>query len=181
MSNINMIKISRHSFVCPYPWNVSAKFHKLRKSAYPINYCYHKNDMIKRQFSFIFQVTPFDFTENNVKITVLLDTLGLANGTGNGERYLRQILKKEDTVDLFLFCTDMTSRRFSDDDARTIRKLTETFGASLWEHALVVLTFANKVYLNAKEITLSSILFNNILTFSKSEYEISNRKFRIFF
>ena len=97
-----------------------------------------------------FQVTPYDFTKNNVKITVF-DTPGLADGTGNDERYLRQILEKVKTVDLFLFCTDMTSRRFSDDDARTITKLTKTFGASLWDHALVVLTFANKVHLNAKE------------------------------
>ena len=59
--------------------------------------------------------------------------------------------KRKKTVDSFLFCTDMTSKRFSDDDARTIRKLTETFGASLWDHALVVLTFANQVHLNAKE------------------------------
>lgn len=95
-------------------------------------------------------VTPYDFTKNNVKITVF-DTPGLADGIGNDERYLRQILRKVKTVDLFLFCTDMTSKRFSDDDARTIRKLTETFGPSLWDHALVVLTFANQVHLNAKE------------------------------
>ena len=50
--------------------------------------------MIKRGFSFILQVTPYDFTKNNVKITVLLDPPGLAAGTGNDERYLRQILKK---------------------------------------------------------------------------------------
>ena len=91
-----------------------------------------------------------------MKITVF-DTPGLADGTGNDERYLRQILEKVKTVDLFLFCTDMASKRFSDDDARTIRKLTETFGASLWDHALVVLTFANQVHLNAKEKDLSVV------------------------
>ena len=96
------------------------------------------------------QVTSYNFTKNNVKITVF-DTPGLADDTGNDERYLRQILDQVKTVDLFLFCTDMTSKRFSNDDARTIRKLTETFGASLWDHALVVLTFANQVHLNATE------------------------------
>ena len=85
-----------------------------------------------------------------MKITVF-DTPGLADDTGNDERYLRQILDQVKTVDLFLFCTDMTAKRFSNDDARTIRKLTETFGASLWDHALVVLTFANQVHLNATE------------------------------
>ena len=107
------------------------------------------SDVIYR-FLFTFQVTPYDFTKNNVKITVF-DTPGLADGTGNDERYLLQILEKVKTVDLFLFCTDMTSRRFSDDDAKTVTKLTKTFGASLWDHALVVLTFANQVHLNAKE------------------------------
>ena len=96
------------------------------------------------------QVTPYNFTKNDVKITVL-DTPGLADDTGNDERYLCQISDEVKTVDLFLFCTDMTSKRFSNDDARTIRKLTEKFGASLWDHALVVLTFANEVHLNAKE------------------------------
>ena len=79
-----------------------------------------------------------------MKITVL-DSPGLADGTGNDERYLRQIVEKVNNVDLFLFCMDMTSRRFSDDDAKTITKLKKTFGASLWDHALVVLTFANQV------------------------------------
>ena len=79
-----------------------------------------------------------------MKVTVF-DTPGLADGTGNDERYLRQIVEKVNTVDLFLFCTDMTSRKFTDDDARTITRLTKTFGASLWDHALVVLTFANQV------------------------------------
>ena len=101
-------------------------------------------------FPFTFQVTPYDFTKNNVKITVF-DTPGLADGTGNDERYLRQILEKVKTVDLFLFCTDMTCKRFSDDDARTIAKLTKTFGTSLWDHALVVFTFANQFNLDASE------------------------------
>jgi len=79
-----------------------------------------------------------------VKITVF-DTPGLADGTDNDERYLRQMKEKVNTVDLFLFCTDMSSKRFSDDDTKTITKLTETFGARLWDHALVVLTFANQV------------------------------------
>lgn len=101
-------------------------------------------------FSFTLQVTPYDFTKNNVKITVF-DTPGLADGTGNDERYLRQILEKVKTFDLFLFCTDMTSKRFSDDDARTISKLTKTFGTSLWDHALVVFTFANQFNLDASK------------------------------
>ena len=48
---------------------------------------------------------------------------------------------------MFIFCTEMNTRRFPrDDDIRTVQKLTEAFGSKLWEHAVVVLTFANEVY-----------------------------------
>lgn len=96
-------------------------------------------------------MTPYDFIKNNVKITVF-DTPGLADGTGNDDRYLRQIVEKVTTVDLFLFCTDMTAKRFGNDDARTIKKLSKTFGASVWDHALVVLTFANEVHTLSHEL-----------------------------
>ena len=89
-----------------------------------------------------------------MKITVF-DTPGLADGTGNDERYLRQIVEKVTKVDLFLFCTDMTAKRFGDDDARTIKKLTKTFGVSLWDHALVVLTFANEVHTLPPELDVT--------------------------
>lgn len=111
-------------------------------------------------------MTPYDFTKNNVKVTVF-DTPGLADTTGNDERYLRQILEHVRTVDLFLFCTDITSKRFGDDDARTIKKLTETFGASLWDHALVVLTFANQVHLDVNEKDLSDLFQQRIGRFQK--------------
>ena len=54
----------------------------------------------------------------------------------------------------------MTSTRFRDDDAKTISKLTKTFGKSLWDHALVVLTFANKVQTtSSKEIVTEKCFF----------------------
>jgi len=118
---------------------------------------------VNRRFLFTFQVTPYNFTKNNVKITVF-DTPGLADSTGSDDRYLRQIYEKVNTVDLLLFCTDMSSRRFSDDDARTITKLTETFGAGLWDHALVVLTFANRVDLDDADDDQQRIsLFQNVI------------------
>ena len=96
-------------------------------------------------------------------ITVF-DTPGLADGTGNDQRYLRQIYEKVNTVDLFLFCTDMPSTRFSNDDANTIKKVTETFGARLWDNAMVVLTFANRVDLDDAENDQQRIsLFQNVI------------------
>ena len=118
-------------------------------------------------FSFTFQVTPYNFTKNNVKMTVF-DTPGLADGTGNDERYLRQISEKVTTVD-FLFCTDMTSKKFSNDDAMTIRKLTKTFGVSLWDHALIVLTFANQFHANEEDHTDVDLVQQRISLFQEQK------------
>ncbi|KAJ7384189.1 hypothetical protein OS493_023518 [Desmophyllum pertusum] len=121
-------------------------------------------------------VTPYDFTKNNVKITVF-DTPGLADGTGNDESYLNQIREKVASVDLFLFCTDMTSKRFGDDDARTIEKLTRTFGTILWDHALVVLTFANEVHApSRKDVTEKEFFQQKIQRFQKKIQELLRRQ-----
>ena len=85
-------------------------------------------------------------------ITVF-DTPGLADATGNDEEYLRKIKEKVIHFDLFLFCTEMTSKRFRTDDLETIKKLTEALGKKLWDHALVVLTFANEVPLSSTKKT----------------------------
>ncbi|CAH3130400.1 unnamed protein product [Pocillopora meandrina] len=116
-------------------------------------------------------VTAFEVVKNGVSITVF-DTPGLADATGNDEEYLRKINEKVNHFDLFLFCTEMTSRRFRTDDLETIKKLTEALGEKLWQHALVVLTFANEVSLlpakkkdNVPEVTF----FNNrFLAFKKA-------------
>ena len=83
----------------------------------------------------------------------MFDTPGLADATGNDEEYLRKIKERVTHFDLFLFCTEMTSKRFRTDDLETIKKLTEALGEKLWEHALVVLTFANEVPLSPTKKT----------------------------
>ena len=82
--------------------------------------------------------------KNNVNITVF-DTPGLADATGKDEEYLRKIQAKESKFDLFLFCTELNTIRFRNDDLETMKKLTSTLGMQLWDHAVVVLTFANDV------------------------------------
>lgn len=78
-----------------------------------------------------------------MKIRVF-DTPGLADPlTSNDEKYLKKIKEKERDFDLFLFCTEMNCVRFRKDDLETIEKLTTTLGVQLWDHAVVVLTFAN--------------------------------------
>ena len=104
-------------------------------------------------------------------ITVF-DTPGLADATGNDEEYLRKIKEKVIHFDLFLFCTEMTSKRFRTDDLETIKKLTEALGEKLWEHALVVLTFANEVPLSPTKKTddvPEATAFNDrVLAFKKA-------------
>ena len=49
-------------------------------------------------------------------------------------------------VDLMLYCISMESRRWPrHSDTTTIRMLTKTFGAEIWQYCLFVLTFANTV------------------------------------
>lgn len=90
------------------------------------------------------EVTPYEFVKNKVNVTVF-DTPGLADATGQDEEYLRKIQAKESNFDLFLFCTELNTVRFRNDDMETMKKLTSTLGPQLWDHAIVVLTFANEV------------------------------------
>lgn len=90
------------------------------------------------------KVTAYEFVKNKVKIAVF-DTPGLADATGNDEVYLRKIQAKEKKFDLFLFCTELNTIRFRNDDLETIKKLTSTLGLQLWNQAIVVFTFANEV------------------------------------
>lgn len=95
-------------------------------------------------------MTAYDFLKNNVSITVF-DTPGLADTTSNDEEYLRKIKEKCNDFDLILFCIEMNNNRFRNDDLETMKKLTITLGVQLWDHALVVLTFANMVLVSPSE------------------------------
>jgi len=48
----------------------------------------------------------------------------LADGTGNEEEYLRKIKEKVTDFDVFIFCTEMNTTRFRNDDIKTVEKLT---------------------------------------------------------
>ena len=116
-------------------------------------------------------MTAYQFLKNNVSVTVF-DTPGLADATGNDEEYLRKIKEKVKDFDLFLFCTEMSSIRFRTDDLETMKKLTAALGQQLWDHALVVLTFANEVPVSpskkAKNIPEKDVFNNRVLGFKKA-------------
>lgn len=124
---------------------------------------------------FNFQVTGYEFLKNNVNITVF-DTPGLADATGKDEEYLQKIQAMGIKFDLFLFCTEMNAIRFRNDDLETMKKLTMTLGRQLWDHAVVVLTFANEVHPSASQkannVSEKEVFSNRFVGFKKKIKEV---------
>ena len=92
----------------------------------------------------------YEFSKNNVKITVF-DTPGLADTKGNDEEYIKKIKEKKIEFDLILFCTEMNGTRFRNDDLETMKKLSTALGFQIWNHAVIVLTFADMVFASASQ------------------------------
>lgn len=78
----------------------------------------------------------------------VVDTPGLCDDlpeVGNDDRYLVAIREASAQADCLLFVTELDAARVSSDERRGIHMLTEALGASVWEHALLVFTRADKV------------------------------------
>lgn len=78
----------------------------------------------------------------------VVDTPGLCDDlpeVGNDDRYLAAIREASAQADCLLFVTELDAARVSSDERRGIHMLTEALGASVWEHALLVLTRADTV------------------------------------
>ena len=117
----------------------------------------------------LLQVNRYDYRIEGMEVT-LFDTPGLTGTSGNKEVYLKTIKEKVTCpCDVFIFCTEMTSRRLRSDDIKAIQILTEIFSPQLWEHVLVALTFANEVhsYKNA-DVTEIEYFNQRMLDFKKA-------------
>ena len=93
------------------------------------------------------EVTCYERSLNDVLVKVW-DSPGLQDGTGNEERYLADIAAKCGHVDLFLFCINVgDATRFNSDspEVNALVTLTRKLGKGIWDHALVALTFANRL------------------------------------
>ncbi|XP_019855843.1 PREDICTED: uncharacterized protein LOC109584520 [Amphimedon queenslandica] len=77
-----------------------------------------------------------------VPITVF-DSPGLQDGTENEDEYVADMKKKCQNLSLVLYCSKMTNHRLRDEDKNAVLRLTREFGQKFWEHAVLVLTFAN--------------------------------------
>lgn len=78
----------------------------------------------------------------------VVDTPGLCDDlpeAGNDQRYLAAMRETSGPVDCLLFVTELDATRVSSDERRGIRMLTDAFGASIWENALIIFTRADKV------------------------------------
>lgn len=125
------------------------------------------------------KVTGYQFLKNDVNVTVF-DTPGLADATGNDEEYLKKMKEDVSDLDLFLFCTEMNATKFRTDDLETMKKVTMTFGPKIWDHAVVVLTFANKVPLSpsskTKVMSEENIFVDRFLDFNRKIKDVLIRQ-----
>lgn len=81
----------------------------------------------------------------------IYDTPGLCDDLieyGNDEKYIRMIRNKIDEVDCVLFTTRLDDTRVGSDEKRGIKIITRALSSknnTIWQHALIVFTFADKV------------------------------------
>jgi len=88
-------------------------------------------------------VIPFNFEINGVKATVF-DTPGLCDGSGNDEVYINLIRSKVPAPDSMLYVSRLDETRI-ENDQRAIKIISDALGPLVWQYAVIVFTFANKV------------------------------------
>ena len=102
------------------------------------------------------KVTCYERVDRGITLKIW-DSPGLQDGTGNEERYIADMKANIETnsVDLYLFCVNIgDSIRFNKDspEINALIRLTEVFGPSLWDHAVIALSFANELGEKNEEI-----------------------------
>lgn len=119
------------------------------------------------------EVKRYKFSMNDVGVTII-DTPGLADGSGKEEDYLQRVKQEVTGFDAFIFCTEMNAQRFRNDDIQTIQKLAETFGPELWDHAVVALTFANEVHPppSKSDVTVEEFFDQRLRIFKKKIQQV---------
>ncbi len=91
-------------------------------------------------------VEPYCKRINGINVTIF-DSPGLEDGSGKEEAYLDELYEKCQDVDLVIFALRYSDNRFvpGNPDALTMIKLTDKFGVSVWNKAIVVITCCNQV------------------------------------
>ena len=87
-----------------------------------------------------------------VNVTVC-DTPGLGDASGKDEEYMKEIKASCDDPDLVVYCLSMDNTRWHTDDGNAIKTVTDILGVKIWEHSVLVLTFADKFFANHQTVT----------------------------
>ena len=84
-------------------------------------------------------------TKNGIDLE-LFDCPGLQDGTENEKQYLSEIANKCTNLDLVIFCISMMYPRADlKNEVSALSKITRAFGAEIWEHTVICLTFGNMI------------------------------------
>lgn len=92
---------------------------------------------------------------------VVHDCPGLQDGSGHEDEYLWEIKEKvTEGIDIMLYCISMKVRRAAElrRHCNAIDMLTKTLGNSIWENAVVVLTFANSYKMGLQQAGHDNLL-----------------------
>ena len=77
------------------------------------------------------------------------DTPGLGDASGQEKEYMEKIKVSCDNPDLVLYCLSMDNTRWHTDDEEAIKLVTKVLGNKIWEHSVLVLTFADRFVANS--------------------------------
>ncbi len=104
------------------------------------------------------EVACYENDVSGVRLRVW-DSPGLQDGTQREEEYITDMKAKCNLseIDLCVVCIKVSTARFTKDstEVQALRKLTDAFGPSLWEHAIIVLTYANEIEMRSDEMKLA--------------------------
>ncbi len=78
----------------------------------------------------------------------VVDTPGLCDDleeAGNDERYLAEMRERAPSVDCLWYVSRLDETRVTGDERRGIRLISKAFGPDIWDHAIIVFTFAGNV------------------------------------
>jgi GTP-binding protein EngB required for normal cell division len=78
----------------------------------------------------------------------VVDTPGLCDGKlppGDEMKYLRMMSDHAKEIDNVWFVTPLIDSRIREDEIKAVRMITRAFGKDIWNHAVIVFTFANDI------------------------------------
>ncbi|MBX9255469.1 50S ribosome-binding GTPase [Desmonostoc muscorum CCALA 125] len=101
-------------------------------------------------------IKPYDSDINGINFTIV-DTPGLCDDIeeeGNDYQYLELMRSNISQVDSMWFVSRLDDTRVTSDEKRGIKLISDAFKLKIWEHAVIVFTFAGNVDASKYEFAL---------------------------